>query len=515
MKTHTLTQQRGACSPVKSALSSVIGLLLAALAACSTVYGEEGKSEKGDKAGSAPSGKDEKLYRELYRPQFHFTPKVGWLNDPNGMLFYKGEYHLFFQADPDRPNNPCGIKLWGHAVGSDMLHWTQLGNAIEPDSFGSIWSGSGVVDWNNTAGFQSGPEKTLVCIYTSAGGQAPGSEGKPFTQSIAYSNDRGRTWTKYAKNPVLKHVVGGNRDPKVFWHDPSKQWIMALYLDQDNYGLFGSPNLKRWRRLADVKMPGSGECPDFFELPVDGDAHNTKWVFWAANNRYRLGRFDGKAFTPESELLESHWGKNRYAAQTFADIPAGDGRRIQIAWMSGGQYPGMPFNQQLSFPVTLTLRTFPEGVRVCTWPVKEIDALHGGHHRWSGTLEPGQNPLADVRGELYHVRLEIDPGSATEVGLNIRGVPIQYSVKERSLSCMGSAAPVALSGGRLTLEVIADRTSIEIFAAEGRVNMAFCFLPPADDKSLAIYAKGGAADVRALDVWELKSVWPQSPIPKP
>jgi fructan beta-fructosidase len=501
-------------------LPTTAALLFTMLAVCATVFGQEGNAEKGNKPGAAPSGKSTKLYTERWRPQIHFTPKIGWLNDPNGMLFYKGEYHLFYQADPDRPFNPCGIKLWGHAVSTDTLHWTELPIAIKPDALGSIWSGSGVVDWNNTTGFQSGTEKPLVCIYTSAGGEAPGSNGKPFTQSIAYSNDRGRTWKKYAQNPVLKHIAGGNRDPKVVWHDPSKQWIMALYLDQDIYGMFASPNLKQWQRLADVKMPGSSECPDFFELPVesasvDFGAPNTKWVFWGANNRYRLGRFDGKAFTPETEPLETHWGKNRYAAQTFSDIPADDGRRIQIAWMAGGQYPDMPFNQQLSFPVTLTLRTFPEGVRLCTWPVKEIETLHGKHHHWTGTLEPGQNPVADVRGELFHVRLEIEPGSAAEVGLNVRGVPIEYNVKEQTLSCLGGRAPVALGGGRLTLEVLVDRTSIEIFTAEGRVNMAYCFLPPADNQSLAAYAKGGPATVRTLDVWQLKSVWPQSPIPNP
>ena len=514
MKLDIFPHEIKAHSPVKSVLLNIIGLLTT-LALCSTVYCEQDKAEKSGKRSDATSGKGERLYHESCRPQFHFTPKLGWMNDPNGMLFYKGEYHLFFQFDPDRPNNPCGIKLWGHAVSSDMLHWTQLATAIEPDSLGSIWSGSGIVDWNNTTGFQTGREKPLVCIYTSAGGQAPGSEGKPFTQSIAYSNDRGRTWTKYAKNPVLKHVVGGNRDPKVFWHDPSKQWVMAIYLDGSDYALFASPDLKQWRRLADVPMPGSGECPDFFELPVDGKADNTKWVFWSANNRYRLGRFDGKSFTPESELLQSHWGKNRYAAQTFADIPAGDGRRIQIAWMAGGTYPNMPFNQQLSFPVTLTLRTFPEGVRLCTWPVKEIDTLHGKQHHWVGFLKPGKNPLADVRGELFHVRLEIDPGSAAEVGLNIRGIPIQYSAKERVILCMGNSAPAILIDGRLTLEVLVDRTSIEIFAADGRVNMAYCLLPSADNKSLSVYVKSGVADVRSLDVWELKSTWPQSLVPNP
>jgi fructan beta-fructosidase len=479
-------------------LRQILGVL-ATIALCSAVCGGEGKGEK--------------LYRETWRPQFHFTPKIGWMNDPNGMLFYKGEYHLFFQCDPERPNNPCGVKLWGHAVSTDMLHWTELPIAIKPDALGSIWSGSGVVDWKNTTGFQTGTERPLVCIYTTAGGEAPGSQGKPFTQSIAYSNDRGRTWTKYAKNPVLQHVIGGNRDPKVFWHDTSKRWIMALYLDGSDYGLFASADLKQWRRVGTVQMPGSGECPDFFALPVDGNAGNQKWVFWAADNRYRLGRFDGKTFTPESEPLQSHWGKNRYAAQTFSDIRPRDGRRIQIAWMAGGSYPQMPFNQQLSLPVALTLRTFPEGVRLCTWPVKEIEKLHDEHHHWAGTLKPGQNPLADIKGELFDVRLEIEPGSAAEVELRIRGVPIQYNVKEQTFSCMGNTAAVKTIDGRLALEVLVDRTSIEIFAADGRVNMAYCFLPAADNKNLAINAKGGDAQVRSLDVWTLKSIWPPTPDP--
>ena len=178
------------------------------------------------------------LYHEQYRPQFHFTAAKGWLNDPNGLVFYQGEYHLFFQ------HNPKGIKwgnmTWGHAVSANLLHWTQRDHAIFPDKLGTIFSGSAVVDWNNTAGFQTGDEKVIVCIYTSAGNTSPESKDQPFTQSIAYSNDRGRTWTKYDNNPVLKNVIGANRDPKVLWHAPSKQWIMALYIDKSDYALFAS-----------------------------------------------------------------------------------------------------------------------------------------------------------------------------------------------------------------------------------------------------------------------------------
>ena len=449
---------------------------------------------------AAKPGKSAKLYDEQYRPQFHFSPQKNWMNDPNGLVFYRGEYHLFFQHNP--AGLGWGTMTWGHAVGPDLLHWQQLENAILPDRLGTIFSGSAVVDWNNTAGFQSGPEKPIVCIYTSA--------GHPFTQSIAYSNDRGRTWTKYAQNPVLKHIAGDNRDPKVFWHAPTRKWIMALFLDGNTYALFGSPNLKDWTKLGDVPVPGGGECPDFFPLPVDGDGKNVKWVFWAANNSYLLGRFDGTTFRKEAGPLQSHWGQNRYAAQTYSDIPASDGRRIQIAWMSGGAYPGMPFNQQMSFPVTLDLRTFADGVRLCTWPVKEIENLHGQRHAWSDiALRPGDNPLAGIPGELFDIRLKMELGGATAVGLTVRDIPIRYDCKAKRLTCLGAAAPVEPAAGKIRLQVLLDRSSLEIFTGQGRVNMAYCITPLAEKRSLAVFAAGGQATVRSLEVWELRSTWPK------
>lgn len=454
----------------------------------------------------------EKLYDEQYRPQFHFSPAKNWTNDPNGMVYYKGEYHLFFQHNPE--GIEWGNMTWGHAVSSDMLQWSQLDHAILPDKLGTIFSGSAVVDWDNTAGFQTDDEKTIVCVYTSAGGTSTESQGQPFTQSIAYSNDRGRTFTKYEHNPVLQHLAGANRDPKIVWHVSTKKWIMILYLDDDkaknDYILLSSPNLKQWTKLCVVSLPGATECPDFFELPVDGDATKTKWVFWCANNSYCLGQFDGTTFTAETDMLQTHWGTNRYAAQTFSDIPASEGRRIQIAWMNGGKYPDMPFNQQMSFPATLTLRSFPDGVRLCSRPVKEIDNLHGKQCTWSNlTLKPGDNPLAAMTGELFDIRLDVAPGTASEVGLNVRGTPIRYDVKEGKLSCLGTSAPVELCDGRLQLHILIDRSSIEIFTADGRANMAYCFLPPSNNKTLTLTAQGGEAVIRSLNVWELNSSWPK------
>ena len=461
---------------------------------------------------------DEPLYREKHRPQFHFTAKKGWHNDPNGLMYYEGEYHLFFQHNPK--GTDWGNMTWGHAVSPDMVRWTDIGDAIHPDELGTIFSGSGVVDQGNTAGFRTGDDKALVCIYTSAGEHAEPPEGQvpkgsdrtwkvPFTQSIAFSNDRGRTWTKYEKNPVLGHIVGSNRDPKVIWHAPTKRWVMALFLDKNAYALFGSPNLKEWTRLSDLELPGASECPDIFELPVDGDAGNTRWVFWGGNGSYLLGDFDGEKYTVESGPHQSNHGANCYAAQTWSDVPASDGRRLQIAWMQGGKYPDMPFNQQMAFPVELMLRTTAEGVRLFRKPVKEIENIHAKKHSWSdAAIVPGENLLSGLSGELFDIRAEIEFGGASEVGFVLRGEKAGYDAAAGEITCLGKSAPLAPADGTVRLQILLDRTSIEVFGNDGQISMPSCFLPDPADTSLGVYASGGEARIVSLDVYELRSIWP-------
>jgi len=214
------------------------------------------------------------LYNEKYRPQFHFTPRENWTNDPNGLVYYKGEYHLFFQHNPSGIN--WGNMTWGHAISKDLMHWREVRDAIEPDELGTIFSGSAVVDWNNTSGLQTGKENVLVAFYTAAGKFA--KPEKPFTQCIAYSNDRGRTWVKYKGNPVIGNMKDDdNRDPKVIWYEPAKRWIMALFLDAgDEFALLSSEDLKKWDVIQYLMLPRARECPDFFELPVDGNPRNTR-----------------------------------------------------------------------------------------------------------------------------------------------------------------------------------------------------------------------------------------------
>jgi fructan beta-fructosidase len=453
------------------------------------------------------------MYGELYRPQFHFTARAGWHNDPNGLVCYKGEYHLFFQ------HNPHGVEwgnmTWGHAVSRDLVHWQQLPHALHPDRLGTMFSGSVVVDWANTAGFRTGDEDTLVAVYTAAGGTSAESQDQPFTQCIAYSNDRGRTWEKHAGNPVLPHIIGGNRDPKVTWHAGTGRWIMALYLDEHDYGFYASPDLKQWTHLHDMTVPGCAECPDFFEMPVEGEPGERRWVWTAANGHYLIGEFDGQRFTPEtaSGVAGPHFldhGANFYAVQTYSDAPgdAPDGRRgIQLAWMAGGQYPGMPFNQQMSFPCELRLARTAEGLRLRRYPVAEIELL------WARSEVVTAVRLADGAeqrigaGELLDIEAEIEVGDAAEVGLRVRGETVAYRVAEQEVVSLGHSAPLPLAAGRVTLRVLADRTSIEVFGNDGAASLTSCFLADPAQTEVGAYADGGTGQLVSLKIHELRSAW--------
>lgn len=435
----------------------------------------------------------ENLYREKHRPQFHFTSRRGWLNDPNGLVYDGGEYHLYYQ------HNPYGWKWgnmhWGHAISRDLVHWREQPIALYPHAYGDwAFSGSAVIDRENTAGFQTGKEDVLVAAYTSTG------RG----ECIVYSNDRGRTFTEYAGNPVVKHA---GRDPKVFWYAPGKHWVMAVYDepggDKRDIAFYTSADLKTWHYQSRVE--GYYECPEFFELPVNGNPRQTKWVLYAADGAYALGAFDGKTFTPETPKLPANWGNCFYASQTYNDAPGG--RRIRIGW---GQVdlPGMPFNQMMTSPVELSLRTTEDGVRLFAVPVREIATLHGARHTLPAqTLTPGKHPIPEAHGDLYDIRADLEPGDAAEVSLVIRGIPINYNAQTQTLSCQGRSAPLPLVHGHLQLRVLVDRASLEIFGNDGQVYMPIGVIPKDDDHSLALQVQGGTARVCSLDVFEMRSAW--------
>jgi fructan beta-fructosidase len=445
----------------------------------------------------------ENLYREAYRPAFHFTAKRGWNNDPNGLVYFDGEYHLFFQ------HNPYGTKwgnmTWGHAVSRDLVHWEELGDAIHPDALGTIFSGSAVVDWKNTTGFQTGDTPPLVCIYTYAGDQTPISKGKTYTQALAYSNDRGRTWTKYAGNPVQGQIEGGNRDPKVIWHEPSQQWVIALYLDKHKMAFFTSPNLKEWTQTSTLQS--FHECPEIFTLRVGGDAAREKWVFYGAAGDYLVGEFDGKTFTPDGPALTFNHGDCFYASQTYSDIPAEDGRRIQIAW---GQtaHPEMPFSQMMDFPVELTLEDYGEGPRLKAVPVREIAALHAGEQLWKQLdATAATKELQAAAGKAVDVELTLEPDAGTTMDVEVRGLKISYDAAKQELRCKEKTAPLPLDAGRVKLRLLVDTQSVEIFGHDGRVYMPMAHLAKLDEGHIAVSSTSATAQVAELKLRELKSIW--------
>jgi len=446
----------------------------------------------------------ENLYREPLRGQFHFSPRRGWNNDPNGMVFYNGEYHLFFQHNPYGWG--WGNMHWGHAVSKDMVHWEELGDKLLPDAMGPMFSGSAVVDWNNTSGFGRDGKPPLVLIYTAA--------GIPTVQGIAYSTD-GRTFTKYDGNPVLKQITGGNRDPKVMWHGPTKQWVMVLYIGLEGkhtVHFFTSPNLRDWT-LASITEGTAGtaflfECPDFFELPVDGDASKKKWVLLGASSEYAVGTFDGTRFKAEQTKLPGHRGRGFYAPQTFSGIPEKDGRRIQVGWFQT-ETKGMPFNQSMTVPLELKLVSIGDGPRMTFTPVKELEALRAKTNSFEAmSLNPGdKNPLDAISAELTELRAEIEPGEASEIVFNIRDAMIIYEPKKQELSVNGQRAPAPLRDGKLRLTIYCDRTGLEVFASDGLCYLPMPFNTKPDNKRLFLETRGGAARVTSLQVHELRSAW--------
>jgi len=451
-------------------------------------------------AGSLPTDTE---YTESLRPQFHFTAARNWINDPNGLVWYQGVYHLFFQYNPDGIES--ANKSWGHATSPDLVHWTQHSTALLPDEHGEIWSGSAVVDAENTSGFQTGPAKPIVLIYTAA--------GKPFTQCIAYSTDGGHTFTKYEKNPVLAHVRGQNRDPKVVWHAPTRQWVMTLYLEGNDFGLFTSPDLKQWSRVQEFTVPGTDECPDFFQMPIEAEPGKTAWVWMAANGKYLVGDFDGKKFTPDEgfrgfRAIPSDYCRDFYAGQTFSNMP--DHRRVQIAWLRDGKYPGMPFNQQLSFPTTLTLHRTREGLRLHRLPVEEIERLRDRAASYpSSMIDESGRKLAELAGDQLDIHAVIEIGQAKRIVWRMRGQSITFDVGSKTLTSLNASAPLEPIDGRITLRMLIDRTSIEVFANDGAVSLSGCYLP--DERTSAeppsVLAEGGAARLISCQGYTLKSAW--------
>jgi fructan beta-fructosidase len=428
------------------------------------------------------------LYEEKLRPRFHFTSRRGWLNDPNGLVYDGARWHLFYQHNPF--GWEWGNMHWGHATSPDLVHWTELGEALYPKSLDDMaFSGSAVMDKANTSGWGTKDAPPMVLAYTSTG------RG----ECIAYSTDRGRTWTEYEKNPVVKHA---GRDPKLVWYTPGKHWVMAVYDEtggKRGIAFHTSPDLKTWTYQS--KIDDFFECPDLFELPVEGTKgpKESKWVLYAADGKYILGSFDGKKFTKESGKHQLWYG-NFYAAQTFDNDPYE--RRVQIGWAQGMTFPGMPFNQQMTVPVTLTLRKTPNGVRMYADPVSELfgEGVREVSRRQTYTLRKDPVVIAeDV--DTANVWIVLTPKG--EVQFRVRGLDVVYDGAKAELRVGKTVAPLKPQDGTIDLHVLIDRGSVELFANGGSVAVSAAHI--ARDGETTVTA-AGLGEVK-VSWWAMKSAW--------
>ncbi|MBC8875721.1 MAG: glycoside hydrolase family 32 protein [Planctomycetes bacterium] len=443
------------------------------------------------------------LYDEALRPQFHVSQMRGWNNDPNGMCYYDGEYHFFWQCNPAGRN--WANMYWGHATSPDMVHWTEQKRALR--SFGgdvenrhpkmavkNCFSGSGNVDLNNTAGWQQGDEKTIVLAFTDTG----------CGEALAYSTDRGKTWTYYEGNPVIQHR---GRDPKLIWYEPGKHWVIAVY-DEDqevgrNIAIYTSENLKEWELAS--KIPGYYECAEIFELPVDGDASKTKWVIFAADAQYAIGHFDGKEFTPEHEGKHRvHWG-NYYASQCFSNPP--DGRVVQVGWTRGLDLPDMPFNQSFTVPTNLTLHTTEDGIRMFATPITELEQLRKPDPKTAENRElTAEAPVVefDVNDQLFDIVVTVKQGTAAKAVLRFGEDVVTYDFAGQKLDEM----PLKMKDGKVAFRVLVDRPMYELIGGGGA-----CYKTSGRrDKGqpvgkISLTAEGGSLTVESITVFEMTSAW--------
>ena len=480
-------------------------------------------------------------YRELYRPQFHFTPPRNWINDPNGLVHYQGEYHLFYQHNPF--GDKWGHMSWGHAVSKDLLHWQHLPVAIPEDPSGfMIFSGTVVVDSDNTSrlsGSKNPNDKScLVAVYT-----ANFEGGKTQKQHLAYSNDRGRTWTQYAGNPVLDVGKKDFRDPKIFRY--KNRWIMVVALPTEHkVSFYESANLLKWEHLSDFGPEGKideiWECPDLYELPVTADKNNAKkWVLQLSTQssmQYFIGDFDGKTFTndnPKEKILRLDHGPDLYAAIVYNNLPASANGHISVGWMNSWNYadgPTSPWRGAMTVPRVHTLKSLPEGIRLIQRPVSELNKLRTNTISVKNvTLRQANDMIRKqkVRSKTAEIVIELEPNNAVEVGVLVRkgkteetriGFQAIDSVLfvDRTKSGVVDfnpkfsgryAARLAPTEGRIKLQILVDWSSVEVFANDGLEAITCQVFPQPTSDGIELYADKDDVKVLSLEISELKSVW--------
>jgi fructan beta-fructosidase len=508
-----------ACNSVTFTIQMINMKRLLAIGVALFTFAQQAISQQ---TGSDPSTlQDTSHFSQKHRPQFHFSPKSNWMNDPNGMVYYNGTYHLFFQHFPEK--TVWGPMHWGHATSTDLFHWQEQPIALYPDSLGYIFSGSAVVDFNNTTGFGKKGKPAMVAIFTHHNDQLEKlKQNNHQYQSIAYSNDSGKIWIKYSGNPVLKNPgIADFRDPKVMWFEKDKKWIMTL-ATKDRITFYASPDLKTWTKQSEFGASfgahgGVWECPDLFKLTYDG---KDRWVLLVSINpggpnggsvtQYFTGQFDGKTFTPADTL--TRWmdvGPDNYAGVTFSNT---GNRRILIGWMSNWLYankvPTTEWRSAMTIPRELSLVNINGKAILAQKPVKELSTVI------KSDLSADPPPLADQditggRGNgLY--RLSFDAAATDSISVILwnskkQQVVIGYDPGKKEFYIdrtnsgskgfsneffQKSVAQRNSTSNKIQMTLVIDHASVELFADEGSTVMTAIFFPDEILKQMAFHGSG-------------------------
>lgn len=481
--------------------------------------------------------------QQNYRNAYHFSPQKNWMNDPNGMVYFKGEYHLFYQHHPF--GTTWGPMHWGHAVSKDLVSWEELPIALAPDERGTIFSGSAVVDWNNSSGFFDQEQLGLVAIFTHHY-DAPGVQQIIQYQSLAYSKDEGRTWTKYDGNPVLRHDSYVDfRDPKVFWHEPSSQWVMIVACGQ-TVCLYRSSNLKEWVFASEFgegigSHDGVWECPDLF--PLTTEDNGIRWVMLVSigddpayvegsRTQYFIGDFDGTVFIPDERSKDDvrwlDYGRDNYAGVSWSGISAADGRRLFIGWMSNWKYANLTptdgWRGAMTLVRELKLETLEGEVMVTQQPIREIEGYRNEVLSLHDiAVDEAAVRLAAVRLENCEILVRFDPASS--LGLKVRtglgqetlvgwDASLAEVYVDRSRSGQVDfhkdfpgkhAAPLKTSGCMLELRIFVDRSSVELFADRGQAVITDLIYPDPASTGITVFADDDRKVIESLYVYEVSS----------
>lgn len=479
-------------------------------------------------------GQTTSLYKELYRPRFHFSPAVNWCNDPNGLVYNNGQYHLFYQHNPF--GNVWGHMTWAHAVSKDLVHWKHLPIAIAEEKDTMIFSGTCVADKKNTSGFGKNGKIPMVAVYTAH------IENINQSQHIAYSVDNGISWTKYNKNPVLDLHKKDFRDPKIFWYAPNNYWVMALMFPIEHFVQFySSANLKDWNHLSDFGPVGDTsavwECPDLTQVPVEGMTGKKKWVLQTSQNasmQYFVGEFDGKTFineNPADKIFRPDYGPDYYAAIAYNQLPAAH-LPTAIGWINNWNYandiPTTPWKGAMSLPRNMTVKKINGEWTVLQKPIAALQSLR------AKVLELKNEPvtttkLLPVKSQQFEMEIIIDPMSAATTGVRIaKGekdfFEVGYDAAKKTIyidrsnisnhsfnknfASLNRFETMPLSKTKLVrLQVFFDHSMAEVFVNDGEAVLTAQLFPGVTDNGIELFSSGGKCTISSLKIWTIRSIW--------